>query len=279
MADLREMFAPKPKGIPDAAPGAESQSRTTGSNLASEAAKVSAEPDAGHGNDSAQLDKLPRTSAAAEVGTGQTQVPSNPFAGNAARVNPFAKSSVDSKPVNRIDSAQSISPDSSATPATGGANPLDDAGLDRAFAGLANLDQLVESIEATSVRERVHFDDELPATKPSRVVPPDADPGLRNFIQLIDGVYDVMHEPEILGGVMRSIMIELGDYPQYDDQVCDDDIHNWVRAMRRNMGLAAIKKTEKKVTRAAGGVKSKRIGKIDMAAAFDDLGLPNMDDM
>ena len=145
------------------------------------------------------------------------------------------------------------------------------------------LDSEDEGIESSDpdfeVREVLsQFDDETPATKPTRDVPEDADKGLRQFVELIDGVYGVVHDPELLGNVIRGIMIELKSNPQYMQQVADDDIRVWVRAMRSTMGLARIRKTEAKSKRGTGAAKKSKGVDADMEAAFDELGI-NFDDL
>lgn len=122
------------------------------------------------------------------------------------------------------------------------------------------------------------FEDETPATAPTRTLPegmtPEQTKSLQSFLDLIDGVYTILHDPELLGNVIRSIMIELKANPQYMRQVADDDIRTWVRAMRDSMGLARIKKQESKTTRGSGAGKSKsKAVDSDMLDAFNDLGI------
>lgn len=117
------------------------------------------------------------------------------------------------------------------------------------------------------------FDDETPATAPTREVPEDADKGLRQFVEMIDGIYGILHEPELLGNVIRGIMVELKANPQYMQQVADNDIRVWVRAMRSTMGLAKIRKTESKAKRAGGGAKKGKGVDADMESAFNELGI------
>lgn len=140
-----------------------------------------------------------------------------------------------------------------------------------------SLDDLADSMvgDADSAREtRSQFDDETPAQKPTRELPEDCDQGLRAFVELIDSVYAILDDPELLGNVIKSLMIELKSNPQYMQQVCDEDIRTWVRAMRNHMGLARLKKTEAKEKRAKGGAKGKS-SKVDadMLDAFAELGV------
>lgn len=118
------------------------------------------------------------------------------------------------------------------------------------------------------------FPDETPASAPTREVPADAEKGMKQFVDLIDGVYSILDDPEMLSNVIRSIMIELKANPQYMRQVTKTDVRTWVRAMRDSMGLARIRKQEKKTTRSGSG--ASKAGKVmdkDMADAFADLGL------
>jgi hypothetical protein len=123
------------------------------------------------------------------------------------------------------------------------------------------------------------FDDETPATAPTRDLPPDLTKQQQQFVALINDVYTIVHDPELLGNVIRSIMIELKSNPQYMKLVAPDDVHMWVRAMRDSMGIARIKKESKGKGR---GTASKGGGKsgvdADMLAAFDELGV-NLDDI
>lgn len=140
-----------------------------------------------------------------------------------------------------------------------------------------SLDDLAESMagDAESAREtRSQFSDETPAQKPTRELPEDCDQGLRAFVELIDSVYSILDDPELLGNVIKNLMIELKSNPQYMQQVCDEDIRTWVRAMRNHMGLARLKKTEAKEKRAKGGAKGKS-SKVDndMLDAFAELGV------
>lgn len=121
------------------------------------------------------------------------------------------------------------------------------------------------------------FDDETPAQAPTRELPDDLDSGSLSFISLIDDVYGVLGDSDLLGNVIRSIMIELKSQPQYMRLVADDDIRTWVKSMRNTMGMARIKKTEEKAKRApsAGKGKGKAVDQ-DMLDAFADLGIGDL---
>lgn len=120
----------------------------------------------------------------------------------------------------------------------------------------------------------------LEATKPDRVVPDDADKGMLQFVSTMDSVYEVLDEPDMLGAVIRNIMVELKSYPHYAKMIAPEDVRTWVKSMRATMGLAKIKKTEAKTKRASGASKSKGSKHVDadMESAFKDLGI-NFDDV
>jgi hypothetical protein len=117
-----------------------------------------------------------------------------------------------------------------------------------------------------------NFDDETPATKPTRELPEDLDKNSMQFIDLIDGVYGILDDPELLGGVIRNIMIELKSNVQYIKLVAPEDIRTWVRAMRDSMGLARIKKTEAKSTRGTGAKAKKDNIASKLLDSMDDIG-------
>jgi len=116
------------------------------------------------------------------------------------------------------------------------------------------------------------FADETPATAPIRELPDDLTQGQKQFVDLIDGVYAITNEPDLVGNVIKSIMIELKSNPQYIKLISPDDVRMWIRAMRENMGLARIQKQETKTKRAGGKSKGKALD-ADMMAALDELGI------
>lgn len=126
------------------------------------------------------------------------------------------------------------------------------------------------------------YGDHIEATKPIRDVEAllasaddDSKAGMKSFLSLLDGVYEILDDPEMLGNVTRSIMMELKDNPQYMKLVADSDIQTLVRAMRASMGLARIKKTNAKAKRAGGG-KSKAKVDQDMLDDLDSLDLGDL---
>lgn len=71
----------------------------------------------------------------------------------------------------------------------------------------------------------------------------------RAFTGSLDSVYAALHEPELLGNVVRGIMIELANHPEYRKLISPMDYHTMVRGMRESMGMARIKKEESKAKR------------------------------
>ena len=154
-------------------------------------------------------------------------------------------------------------------------------------AGVLTLDDL-ENTEAEGTHRPKHdgaqamYGDHIEATKPIRDVEAlladaddDSKAGMKSFLSLLDGVYEILDDPEMLGNVTRSIMMELKDNPQYMKLVADSDIQTLVRAMRASMGLARIKKTNAKAKRAGGG-KSKAKVDQDMLDDLDSLDLGDL---
>jgi hypothetical protein len=160
---------------------------------------------------------------------------------------PASTSPANTKPVTQIDS-------------------LDD---------LDNID--LSGIEAIGDEDapRSQFADETPAQAPTRELPEGLDKQARAFIDLIDGVYGMLHDPEFLGQVIRNIMIELKENPQYVKHICDDDVRVWIRTMRDSMGLARVKKLESKAKRGSGGASKAKSSKVDddMMSDLASLGL------
>ena len=117
--------------------------------------------------------------------------------------------------------------------------------------------------ESEYLRSRMsQFDDETPATKPSRELPEGIESQQLQFVEMMDGVYDLLDDPELLGMVIKNIMIELKANPQYINMVTKDDVRQWVRTMRHTMGLARIKKMESKEKRGKGTTRAKPSSKL-----------------
>lgn len=148
-----------------------------------------------------------------------------------------------------------------------------------------DLDALADMVadDSAPLKPASSFADETPATAPLRELPADwpeeTHKQMLQFVDLIDGVYQVLDDPELTGNVIRSIMVELKDNPQYMKMVAPEDIHVWVRAMRDSMGLARIKKQETSAKRKTGttaGPKGKKED-AELAAAMSELGFSAAD--
>lgn len=135
-----------------------------------------------------------------------------------------------------------------------------------------DLDSLDEVRDDEPVRKS-RFSDETPATKPSRTLPENMTDGDQNFVSLMDGVYDMIGDTELLGSVIKSIMVELKNNKQFARLISPDDARTWIRSMRDSMGLARIKKLEKKQSRGGSGSRKNNKVDADMLADLDDLGI------
>lgn len=218
----------------------------------------------------------------------------------ATRTNPFAKSATTNGPAGsgsiplggEHDSPVSGSGrpklagfSNAARPDNRSASIANDAGaVDSLVSGLGGIDDFAASLgdisniaevrgESKATNGLSQFDDETPADKPTRELPADADDNLIQFVAQLDMVYELHHDPELMGNVIRGIMIELGDNPQYDDQISDSDMRTMLQGMRRSMGLAVVKKSEAKAKR-GGATKGKGTGRnVDMSllAGFEGV--------
>ena len=100
------------------------------------------------------------------------------------------------------------------------------------------------------------YADEIPATAPERKLPEGLDEQQQSFVQSLDNIYNVLSDPELFGQMIRMIMTELQSNPQYIQLITDDDVAVMIRGMRESMGLARMRKAEKK--RGTTSAKSKK---------------------
>lgn len=142
--------------------------------------------------------------------------------------------------------------------------------------GIINLDDLMnDESEAPAAPAPRRYPDEIEATAPVRPIPEDASEQMLKFVKLIDSVYDMQFDKELLGNVIRSIMIELQSNPIYISKdwkkslVQPDDIRLWIRNMREVMGLNKIVKQEKKAKR---GSSKKQMDSNEMLDDLSSLG-------
>lgn len=140
---------------------------------------------------------------------------------------------------------------------------------------LAGLDASSIEVER-SANVGSGFDDEIEATAPDRDLPPDLSAEQLSFVESLDGVYQVLHDPELFGQAVRLVMIELQDNQEYERLLADSDIHVMICGMRRTMGLARVRKQEKgrkagtqKNARAKAGVSDDAMKLLDSLMGSD----------
>ena len=176
------------------------------------------------------------------------------------------------KPVRQPSgrSAESARPSVSPTPS----GPGEDGPVEFSLDDIAKLD---ESTTPVVERSGSGFDDEIEATAPDRELPAELTSQQLGFVESLDGMYQVLNDPEMFGQTVRMIMMELQENPEYEKLISDQDVHTMIRAMRNTMGLARIKKQEKsrkaKGTTAAkkrGALTDDIMGLLDGVAGDDD---------
>jgi hypothetical protein len=202
---------------------------------------------------------------AAPTATPTTPKPTNPFArnGSVGSSNPFGRPGAgtpangndaggDSKPESKIGDALS-----SARASGSGGNP---GSVDAApITSLESLDATEDEGIAPRGTGVSYFADETPATKPTRELPEGLSKESLGFLDTLDTVYNVIHDPEILGSVITNIMVELKSNPEYARLIAPEDVRVMVRGMRESMGLARVKKQETKAKRSGGGKRGSKI--------------------
>lgn len=130
----------------------------------------------------------------------------------------------------------------SPVPASGGSPESESLDIPASGLSLADLD----SFEGSGVVEfRPQYSDEIPATAPTRELPEDLTESQRGFIVLLNGIYSVLYDPELFGQMVRNIMSELQENPEYEKLLADEDVNAMMRGLRESMGMAKIKKAEK----------------------------------
>lgn len=85
----------------------------------------------------------------------------------------------------------------------------------------------------------------MPADAPFREIPEDAPESLVNFLSVLDGIYDRLLDPDLFGKMVRVIMMELQENPQYMQQVTDHDKARLMEGLRASMGEIRQVKAEK----------------------------------
>lgn len=196
----------------------------------------------------------------------------NPFGGAGIKppVDSTSKSGTDGdKPAPSSESAQLDRPKLAGLklPGSSAAVKLPDSNAKQVDTGAGlSLESLSESTDEGIAPVSSGFIDETPADKPTRELPEGITKEELNFLETVDSIYNILHDPELLGGVVRNILIELKSHPEYMKLVAPEDVRQWVRGMRESMGLARIKKTEAKAKRSGGAGRKSALVDNDMLA-------------
>lgn len=111
---------------------------------------------------------------------------------------------------------------------------------------IAQLDTADLPDSQPEIQEGSGFPDEIEATAPDRELPTDVTQEQLAFVESLNSVYQVLHDPEMFGQAVRMVMIELQENNEYEKLLADEDVHVMIRGMRRTMGLARVKKQAKK---------------------------------
>src|SRR5690606_24718869 len=93
------------------------------------------------------------------------------------------------------------------------------------LSSLASLD--VSEIES-SQPDAPAFPDEIEATAPARELPPELTQQQLQFVESLDVIYTVLHDPDMLGQSIRMIMQELQENKEFIQLVSDHDVHTMI---------------------------------------------------
>ena len=139
------------------------------------------------------------------------------------------------------------------------------------LSSLASLDvgEIPESGKTTPA-----FPDEIEATAPARELPADLSAQQLNFVESLDVIYTALHDPDMMGQAIRSVMQELQESPEFIQLVSDHDVHTMIKAIRNVMGIAKIRKEEKSTKRTAG-TRTKRTA----SSKFDEETLSSLNEL
>ena len=118
------------------------------------------------------------------------------------------------------------------------------------------------------------FPDEIEATAPARELPADLSAQQLNFVESLDVIYTALHDPDMMGQAIRSVMQELQESPEFIQLVSDHDVHTMIKAIRNVMGIAKIRKEEKSTKRTAG-TRTKRTA----SSKFDEETLSSLNEL
>lgn len=163
-----------------------------------------------------------------------------------------------------------------AAPAASATVPASESGvLGSAEFSLDDLAGFDESVApAIEPRNETAFLDEIEATAPDRDLPADLESAQLMFVEQLDGIYQVLNDPEMFGQSVRVIMMELQENPEYIKLISDQDVHTMIAAMRNTMGLARIKKQAKSRKGTGTSARGKKAGAVsdDVMNLLDSLG-------
>lgn len=223
--------------------------------------------EAGNPDDGTQPDELPSGEAPAQESVAGEAAPDAPrklglglnLVGAGRAVGSKAAGVSDSSVAERHGSG--AKPDNDSGPTVSAEFSLEDlAGFEATDETAPTRPQLIAS----------GFEDEIEATAPERPVDPSLSVQQQSFIESLDGIYPVLHDPELFGQAVRIIMLELQEHPEYKPLLADQDVHTMIRGMRNTMGLARIRKQEK--SRKTGGA-TKKAARGKSAVSDDDMAL------
>lgn len=112
---------------------------------------------------------------------------------------------------------------------------------------------------------------EVPALESNREFPDDATEDMKQFGALVDSVPDLFDDPQVMQQVIRSIMVELQQNPEFMEVMTDEDVNTMIRGMRDVLGLAHVKKVAAK-KKAGGSTRKKKSALSDeQTAELDNL--------
>lgn len=139
------------------------------------------------------------------------------------------------------------------------------------LSALASLDTSEIPLSEGRQSSAMQFPDEIEATAPVRELPEDLTAQQTTFVESLDTIYSVLHDPDMLGQSIRMVMQELQENPEYTKLISDHDVHTMIKSIRNVMGITKIRKEEKKTR--APAKKSSATSKFDAEtlAQLDEL--------
>lgn len=83
----------------------------------------------------------------------------------------------------------------------------------------------------------------------------------------MDQLYDRLIEPELFGSMVRHIMLEMQENPQYEKQLVDDDKARLIEGLRAAMGEQRQRKADKAPKRGTASKSPTRKSQVQNALA------------